>query len=212
MLGRYDNLLAGKDQTIRALWAALVIAVAAAIWMGLGWSLAPQQLRVHLPPDLSSGAVLTPGEVGSANVYTFALYIWQQLNRWEQDGDTDYPAKIHALQHYLTPSCQQNRLDDHRVRQARRELSDRARSVWELPGQGYRADRVYSDGPGHWVVTLDLALEESLLGEPIKQRAVRYPLRIVRYAVDPERNPFGLALDCLAAAPSVIDPAQRSAS
>ena len=29
----------------------------------------------------------------------------------------------------------------------------------------------------------------------VKQTTIRYPLRIVRHAIDPESNPWGLALD-----------------
>jgi len=29
----------------------------------------------------------------------------------------------------------------------------------------------------------------------VKRTRIRYPLRVVRYAVDPEANPWGLALD-----------------
>ena len=31
--------------------------------------------------------------------------------------------------------------------------------------------------------------------ETVKQTAIRYPLRVVRLSVDPETNPWGLALD-----------------
>jgi len=34
---------------------------------------------------------------------------------------------------------------------------------------------------------------------------VRYALKVVRMDVDPERNPFGLALDCHARAPERIE-------
>ena len=38
-------------------------------------------------------------------------------------------------------------------------------------------------------------------GETIKNTAVHYALRVVRYDVDPERNPFGLALAGFATTP-----------
>jgi len=49
--------------------------------------------------------------------------------------------------------------------------------------------------PGVWVVWLDLNLVESVKGMTVKQTAIRYPLRVVSLAVDPEENPWGLALD-----------------
>ena len=53
------------------------------LWFG--WSQAPKQLTLHVPPDLRSGATLSVDEVPAANVYAFAFYIFQQLNR----GPTD---------------------------------------------------------------------------------------------------------------------------
>ena len=42
---------------------------------------------------------------------------------------------------------------------------------------------------------LDLELQESVKGMSIKRTLIRYPLRVVRYAVDHEKNPWQLALD-----------------
>ena len=50
-------------------------------------------------------------------------------------------------------------------------------------------------GNGVWVVWLDLDLFESVKGMTVKHTAIRYPLRVVRHAVDLEANPWGLALD-----------------
>ena len=205
MMTKYDNLLAGKNQTIRALWAALAIAVTMGLLMGAGWMTAPQTLRVHVPPDLSNGAVLNRGEIRKGNIYSFAFYIWQQLNRWEKSGVTDYEDKIHMLQAYLTPSCFQDRLDDFEIRKARHELDRRERSIWEIPGRGFNKERVYVEGPDSWVVYLDMHINETMLGETIKERFVNYPIRVVRYNIDPEKNAWGLALDCLADTPRVIE-------
>jgi hypothetical protein len=46
---------------------------------------------------------------------------------------------------------------------------------------------------------------ESYRGEHIKDRLINYPLKVVRYAVDPELNPWGLAIDCLAGMPRIIE-------
>jgi len=42
----------------------------------------------------------------------------------------------------------------------------------------------------------------------VKDRLIHFPIRVVRYAVDPELNPWGLALDCYAAAPRRIQVTQ----
>ena len=50
-------------------------------------------------------------------------------------------------------------------------------------------------GEQSWIVWLDLELLESVKGMTVKHTTIRYPLRVVHYAVDLETNPWGLALD-----------------
>ena len=204
-MSRYRNELAGQREAIRALWGAVGVALVCALILGVGWMTAPSALRIHIPPDLTAGATVRPDDPGPPHVYTFALYLWQQLYRWPSDGAADYRAKLDALAHFLTPACRQDRLDDFAARDARRELAGRRRAVWEIPGRGYRPERVYHEGAGSWVVSLDLMIEETVLGERVKSRAVAYPVRVVRYDVDRELNPWGLALDCLAGTPRAIE-------
>ncbi len=211
-MSRYRNELAGQREAIRALWGAVGVALVCAVILGIGWMTAPNSLRIHIPPDLGTGATVRPDTPGPAHVYTFALYIWQQLYRWPNDGSREYRAKVDALAGFLTPACRQDRLDDHAARNARRELADRQRAVWEIPGRGYAVERVFDEGAGSWVVSLDLMIEETVLGERVKSRAVAYPVRVVRYDVDRERNPWGLALDCLAGVPRAIEAATAEAS
>ena len=72
------------------------------------------------------------------------------------------------------------------------ELAYRVRGVQEIAGHGYEERRVDVLAPGVWVVWLDLNLVESVKGMTVKQTAIRYPLRVVSLAVDPEANPWGL--------------------
>ena len=58
---------------------------------------------------------------------------------------------------------------------------------------------------GTVLVTLDVSTDEYHGGEQVKRATVRYPLKVVRQDVDPQRNPFGLALDCYAGAPQRIE-------
>ncbi len=205
-MSNYNNLLAAKNQTIVVLCVALGLSVLAGGFAAVGWMRSPEQLRVHIPPDLTKGAVLRPGDPGRSDVYTFAHYIWQQLYRWESDGAKDYEKQIHALRSYLTPACYQNRLDDAAVRVRRHELQKRARSVSEIPGRGYEGKRVHVQvAQQSWVVYLDLHIQETMMGEPIKNRLVNYPIQVVRFDGDPETNAFGLAVDCLADRPRVIE-------
>ena len=86
-----------------------------------------------------------------------------------------------------------------------REINGRQRSVWEIPGRGFSNARVQVVAPNQWVVGLDLHVQETYRGERVKDRLIHYPLRVVAYDVDPQANPWGLALDCLADVPRVIE-------
>ena len=203
-VSRYRNELAGRREAIRALWVAVGVALVCAVLMAVGWMSAPSSIRIHIPPDLSAGAMVAPDDPGPPHVYTFGFYLWQQLYRWPVNGAEDYPARIDSLVHYLTPSCYEDRREDVEVRRRQRELAGRRRAVWEIPGRGYSVDRVHAEGAGSWVVLLDLQIEETMLGQPVKTRLASYPVRVVRYRVDPELNPWGLAIDCLARPPVPI--------
>ncbi len=60
-----------------------------------------------------------------------------------------------------------------------------------------------------------MSADEYYGSEQVKRALVRYPIKVVRLDIDPERNPFGLALDCYASAPQRIEtpptPAQAGA-
>jgi integrating conjugative element protein (TIGR03746 family) len=204
-VSRYDNLVHTKDTLIKLLLGAVVTLVLLLALALVGWARAPSAITLHYPPDLSTGAQQPLGEIPKANIYSFAFYIFQQLNRWPTDGQEDYFERIHALKNYLTPACFEERLSDHHLRDRNNELAGRARAVWDIPGRGFSATRVRSTSDESWVVGLDLHVQETYRGERVKDRLIHFPLRVVRYEVDPELNPWGLALDCYAATPQLID-------
>ena len=82
------------------------------------------------------------------------------------------------------------------------------RGIYEIPGRGYGDDpaaRVRTVSVNDWIVTLDVSADEYLGAEQVKRALVRYALKVVRIDIDPERNPFGLVLDCYARAPERIE-------
>lgn len=133
------------------------------------------------------------------------------MNRWPDNGEADYARNIRALRAYLTPACQGWLNHDFQVRRDGGELRDRTRGIYELPGHGYGSPVREDNAASHlrvevlsrdsWRVTLDVAVEEYYQNEPVKKALVRYPLQVVRYAIDGEKNPWGLAIDCLSSAP-----------
>ncbi len=191
---------------ISTLRIALVAVTVLAVFMGWGWHNAPRTLTVHIPPDLRSGSLQPAHEVPQANVYAFAYYIWQQMNRWPENGQEDYGRNLFRLSAYLTPAFRAQLTQDMEERGRRGELLRRVRSVHEVAGTGFEPRRVevIRDGDA-WVVWLDLEINESVRGMNVKQTAVRYPLRVVRLDVDRERNPWGLALSGFASPPARIE-------
>ncbi len=165
------------------------------IGLWLGWNSASETLRVHIPPDLRSGANLAHDAVHPANVYAFAGYILQQLNHWQQNGSKEYPERIYALAAYFTPSYRSQLISKMELSSKQGELSDRSRSIQALPGSTYEERRVDVLSPDSWLVWLDYQIIEHVRGMEVKNIKIRYPVRVVRYAVDPEQNPWGLALD-----------------
>jgi integrating conjugative element protein (TIGR03746 family) len=178
------------------LWAVIGLEALIILALWYGWSQAPKALTVHVPPDLRSGAILTLKEVPPpANVYAFAFYIFQQLNRWPKDGARDFGRAIFRVSPYLTPKYRAELLSDLELKGRKGELAYRVRGVQEIPGHGFEERRVDILGDDVWIVWLDLDLFESVKGMTVKKTAIRYPLRVVRHAVDLEANPWGLALD-----------------
>lgn len=208
-MSRFRHEIVHLQAHIRTLRLAAGALTLLALLLGLGWWSAPRDLTIHIPPDLRSGSTRRWWDVPPENIYAFAFYIWQQLQRWPSDGEADYPRNLKTLSAYLTPACQAFLEQDYQRRRANGELRLRVRGVYEIPGRGYGEDparRVRVISARDWIVTLDLTADEYYSSEQIKRALVRYQLKVVRLDQDPEHNPFGLALDCYAQPPQRIDP------
>lgn len=193
-MSRFRKIVDEQSAHITTLRVIILASVGVNLLLAYGWHSAPKELIVHQPPDLRSGSTRKATEIPPQSVYAFGFYVFQQLNRWPVDGEQDYWNRIHNLEAYLTPAFLEAAKTDFEEKQARRELKLRQRAVHEVPGRVYAPSRVKIESPDSWIIYLDLQIVETYRGETIKNTAVRYPLRVVRYDVDPERNPFGLAL------------------
>jgi integrating conjugative element protein (TIGR03746 family) len=204
-MSEYNNQLAAKDDTIKVLKQALMIMSVFIMALLIAVIVMPKRITVHIPPDLSGAVTTGITDIPDPSVYTFAFYIFQQLNRWPVNGGEDYEQRIHNLKNYMTPACFQNRLDDLDKKRRERELNERERAIWEIAGRGYGQHRVIKESDSSWLVSMVVELRVTLLGELVKDRLVNYPVRFVRYRVDYELNPFQLALDCFSGIPRVIE-------
>lgn len=202
-MSRLRNALGARDAhitTLRIMIGLLVIGCGA-LWFG--WQSAPKHLSISIPPDLRTGSTQKWWEKPPSSVYAFTTYVWQQINRWPANGEEDYRRNLYAYSPFLTSSCRIELEEDYRSRKRRNELKERERSVFEIPGRGFSNDQ---SGPGsveivsrdEWIVNLDLAVKESYAGTPIRDVYMRFPLRVVRAEDDPQRNQWGMKIDCLA--------------
>ena len=196
---RYRYEIDNVRAHLRSLWTIIGVQLVVILALWFGWSQSPRHLTVHVPPDLRSGATQTIDEVPPANVYAFAFYIFQQLNHWSEDGAQDYGKAIFRISPYVTPRYRADLIADMELKGKQGELAYRVRGVQEVPGHGYEERRVDVLAAGVWVVWLDIDLFESVKGMTVKKTTIRYPLRVVRLSVNPEANPWGLALDGFAA-------------
>ena len=213
-MSRFKGEVAHLQAHVKSLRLAVGAVFVVALLAVIGWWQAPRDLTIHIPPDLRSGSTEKWWAVPPESVYTFAFYVFQQLNRWPANGAVDYPRNIHALSPYFTPACESYLKQDEAYRLTHDELRGRVRGVYEIPGKGYGENptkRVTVISDNDWIVTLDLVVDESLDGELVKRAFVRYPLRVIRYDVDPQRNPWGLVIDCFAHPPEEIPMAARPA-
>ena len=194
-----DALAAARAHNATLRRTILVVAAMGLAGMYFAHAL-PRTLDMHIAPDMNVGDAVRfingQAPVPDVNVYGFAYYIWQQLNRWQADGSKDYGEQIYRFQSYLTPSCLAQLDADLKGRHAAGELRSRTRQVTEIPGLGYASGRVIADGPSAWTVLLDMQLMETFKGQSVKDTFIRYPIRVVRFDVDRERNPWKLAVDC----------------
>ena len=196
---RYRYEIDNVRAHLRSLWTIIGMQLVVILALWFGWSQSPRHLTVHVPPDLRSGATQTVDEVPPANVYAFAFYIFQQLNHWSEDGAQDYGKAIFRISPYVTPRYRAELIADMELKGKQGELAYRVRGVQEVPGHGYEERRVDVLATGVWVVWLDIDLFETVKGMTVKKTSIRYPLRVVRLSVNPEANPWGLALDGFAA-------------
>ena len=105
-MSRFRNEVHHLQAHVRTLRLGAGALFVVALLLGFGWWSAPRQLTIHVPPDLRSGSTRAWWDVPPENVYAFAFYVWQQVQRWPTDGEQDYPRNLHALSAYFTPACQ----------------------------------------------------------------------------------------------------------
>ena len=193
-MARLKKALDGRDSHILTLRILIGILAIVLFYSIAGWKAAPEHIKIDIPPDLRSGSTRGIQERHPFNVYAFGYYIFQQMNNWPVEGIEDYKKQINRLSCYITPRFKGELERDYEQRLKRHELN-RTRALQEMPERPYTDKRVYVESGDSWVAFYDVNIKETFRSEIVKDIFVRYPVRIVRWDVDPECNLWGLALD-----------------
>ena len=164
-----------------------------------------QDINVHIPPELSSAVVQKANHIPKPNVYLFTSNILQALNNWTENGEVDFKRNIEAYKHYLTPSFKEQLLKLYNNKKDRGELSERIRGVQELFGHEYDDSKVHLLAVNVWHVNVDLKIREWYRGMKVKEVNLAFPIRVVRYDINRQINPWGMALDGFTEIPQRIE-------
>lgn len=191
---RYRDVNSSLESHILTLRAVIVLMAFITGYLWVGWKNATDDITIHIPPDIRSGAVVKAGEIHDANVYAFALHFFQQLNHWSDDGMKNYGEQIFKISPYLTPAFREYLIEDMNIRNNDGELANRMRYVLPIDGETYEKRRVEVLDDSNWIVWLDLGIYEYVRGMSVKTVFIRYPLLVTRFDIDKEKNRWGLAL------------------
>ncbi|HIF9337788.1 DUF2895 family protein [Photobacterium damselae] len=154
----------------------------------------PSQILLYNTPELNGGATRTIDEVPPYSVYTFALYVMQQIYN-TGDVETGIDKNIYAYAPFLSPEFQQElrikaKLDNEQAI----AVKGVAQEVREMTGVRFNDDHIFQLTPSKWVVYLDLQVVDRLNGQIIKDADIRYPIVVEKADFDPLKNPIGLRL------------------
>lgn len=157
------------------------------------------EFTMQIPPDISQGALVRPGEYFEPNAYVFALHVWREINHWPKSGSREYLALINEHKCVVTPAFLQWLRNNVTEKERQGEL-DRSRTL--VPIGAYQKSLVRPLGGNTFAVYLNVSIEEAIRGRPLRTVAIHYPMRVV-----PDHrscNPFGMALDGFDSAPQRI--------
>ena len=189
-MGDARNALHSRDSHIWTLRIVLLVLMGLLFLQSLVIYSRQNEITVHVPPDLSKGATLKPGELHAANSYAFANYVWRNLNDWGVSGKDDYKRLIDEYRCMVTPEFERwLRLNEAQKR--RQGELDRTRVFSAI--NPYRPEFVSELGSNVFSVALVLNIQERVKSVVIKDVGMSYSLRVVP---DTRKcNQMGMALD-----------------
>ena len=191
---RYINADSNLYSHIRTLRLITVFLAAGLLIALFGWHHATRVQRISIPPNLTYGGEVKLNSIHPWEVYSFAGYIWQQLNRCPIDCYQDFPKNLDRLTAFITPEFKTWLKQNNEKKAA--ELLGRTRYILALH-TNHVSQSVIEESPKQWKVTIDVELREHIGGVEVKNARIRYFLRVIALSIDPEFNPWGLLLDSM---------------
>ena len=200
-MARYQHADPNLYAHITTLRLACVVLASLLVFSIVGWTLSSRTHRLSLPPLLEYAPSLQTGEIQPWEVYNFAGYIWQYLNRCESNCETELPQRQNQMSSFITTQFASTLARSRAARAS--ELRDRTRYMLPLAG-GWTSSLATTISKGRWHVTLDVLLVEELRAVEVKRVPIRYTIIVAQRRIDPEYNPWGLYLDGFAESPARI--------
>jgi len=167
--------------------------------LGMGYLLyeTSRPVLIDRPPDLTQYNRYRSNERFPHSIYGFAHMVFQHVNYWPWDGETDYEQKIFSVKSLVTPEfAQWLKLDFEKKRHGQNinELAGRTRTIQIASEEIYTPDNVRALGNGRWEVELILDIKDEIADYPIKHYRGRFVVTVVQYRVSSAENPWQLAL------------------
>lgn len=183
-----------NNSLVKALWVFIGVLFFINLLTFIGWKTSPSRLRVYIPPNISSGTWVKPGDIPPSTVYAFSFQIFSAINTWSTGGSTDYLKNIHSYKNYLTPEFFRELSLDYHTRKGTGGL-ERKRIMASVLNDPYSPDQVKYLGSGTWLVNMPLHIVETVNGSVVKDVNMDYPLLVSRLHESIQNNPWGLVLD-----------------
>jgi integrating conjugative element protein (TIGR03746 family) len=175
-VGDARNALHSRDSHIWSLRIALLLLIGLLILQSMVIYKRQNEITVHVPPDLSKGATLKPGQLQAANAYAFGNYVWRNLNDWSESGKKDYKRLIEEYQCLVTPEFKRW-LELNEAQKRRQGELDRTRVLSEI--NPYKPEFVSELGSNVFSVALVMKIQERVGSVIIKDVGMSYSLRVV---------------------------------
>ncbi len=161
--------------------------------LSVGWMTSPSRLTVYIPPDIQNGATVKAGTVPLPLIYSFAYEVWQELNYWPMEGESDYQKNIATYTPYLTMQFKSELLEDYAALKSSGQLQ-RIRYLQGLNGVAYEGASIKQLSSHTWEVDLTMRLTEYKNNQSVKDVEIIYPLKVIQTSISPSHNPYGLEI------------------